>query len=219
MTGRITTGTRLVSRIRGGLSWLRGREACAAALPAPVRQPFNLDEWRAGTWDIRAEAATRMWSQEIIQARQRGAALPAEWAIVDLGCGDQRLAGALVATGIPHRYQGYDLLPQSPTCKKLDLTRELPPGRADMTFALGLLEYLPDLPQFFNRLRKSTRWAIVSYVAADSGAYRAADAAKRGWLHHYRSTEIAEQFAAAGFCERASAVIDTGRTFLWLLEA
>jgi hypothetical protein len=202
----------------GGTVFLLGQDN-AHQRGAASSRPFNLDEAQADTWDARAAAATQLWIDALPRLRNGGAALPQECSVADLGCGNERLADVLGTTGVPFRYQGYDLLPQSPTVQKLDLARDLPAGRADVTFALGLLEYLPDLTQFFARLRRSTRFAVISYVVADSGAYGKRDWVQRGWLHHYSSCQIVEQFTAAGFARRASAVIDGGRTFLWLLEA
>jgi len=191
----------------------------SASEQAQVRRPFNLDESRAGTWDARAEAAKRLWLFGIEEDRSAEIDLPEIWSIADLGCGDERLGRALIDTGIPHRYQGYDVLPQSPTCQRWNINEGLPTGRVDVAFALGLLEYLADVSLFFHGLRAFTRTAVISYVAADSGAYRDADVASRGWRNHYLSSEIMELLTSAGLRARASAVIDDRRTFLWLLEA
>jgi hypothetical protein len=143
-----------------------------------------------------------------------------ELQIADLGCGNERLRGVLTERlSEPFRYQGYDLHPQVPSTIRLDV-RDALPGQYDVAFCLGLLEYLPDLEQFLPRVARFSRFAIVSYVLADSPqALTHEERRKRGWTSSYARSEF------VGLCERSGlgaqrfSAIDRGSSGLWLFNS
>lgn len=128
------------------------------------RRPYNLHLQADPSWERRATRAVEIW------ARHRPAGSPsAPLFIADLGCGSERLRVVLDdQLPDPFSYQGYDVQPQQSSTIRLDLQRELPDASFDAVFALGLVEYLPDLDRFLRGVGEISHTLVVSYTVADS---------------------------------------------------
>jgi hypothetical protein len=166
----------------------------------PLRH-FNLRSQHLPGWEERAEAAVELLRSSPLSDSATGAI----W-IADIGCGNERLRSRLSA-GLrqPFEYKGYDLHPQSDQVVRFDVERESLGDTFDVIFCLGLMEYLHDAVLLVQKLRDSTRVAIVSYVVADSPrAPTSAARRKLGWRTDYTRRELEEIFEANGF-ERESA--------------
>jgi polysaccharide pyruvyl transferase WcaK-like protein len=179
---------------------------------------FNLSEQNAASWDDRARAAVLLCSPAAaLLARPAGALT-----VADLGCGNRRLGGLLSAgLGTPHRYTGFDLLPQSADTRRLDLNQEVPSEKFDIVFGLGVMEYLNDVPAFLGRLRGLGEFMVVSYVVSDSQvrAFSEPSARKaRGWISHYTKQQLMSLVSEAGLRVRDSVSIDGGSTLIVLLQ-
>jgi SAM-dependent methyltransferase len=175
--------------------------------------PFNLDLSGSPSWDERAEAAATL-----LMAAERS--LPTDTLrIADFGCGDERLRRVLAdRLSQPHRYQGYDLLPQRETVVEIDLTRSLPDEEFDVVFCLGLLEYIDPLAPFLARLHGRYPAALVSYAVADPPKpLRRWQRRSRGWRNHYTAAALEGEFDRVGFVRSDFCLTNQGRTGLWLL--
>jgi hypothetical protein len=183
------------------------------------RRRFNLHLQADPSWQARAELAVEMWERKGRPLHDREPARPL--AIGDLGCGSERLRGVL-EDRLEDRftYEGYDLQPQAPETVRLDLGRELPGRDFDLVFSLGLLEYLPDLEWFLRGVAKISRFAVISYVVADSpDDLSDRDRRQRGWVNHNSRRQLSELCEGGGFSVLESLMIEEGRTGMWLLES
>ncbi|MFN2629614.1 MAG: hypothetical protein ABR569_13410 [Gaiellaceae bacterium] len=181
------------------------------------RNRFNCHRQDDRDWQERAETAATLWSG---YREEMAGAVGGELQIADFGCGNERLRGVLTEKlSEPFRYQGYDLHPQLPSTIRLNV-RDALPEHHDLVFCLGLLEYLPDLEQFLPRLARVARFAIVSYVVADSPqALPEEERRKRGWASHYTRSEIADLCERSGLRVQRFAEIDRGASGLWLARS
>lgn len=172
---------------------------------------------RQEEWGERAEAAVALLAahEDRCRAATTGALL-----VADLGAGNERLRSLLAARlEGDFGYRPYDLHPQLPTTARLDAARETPAGEFDVTICLGLLEYLPSVPDLAKRLADTTRFALVSYVTSDSPvAMPHEQRLEHGWATHLKTSEVEAAFAGAGFRQVASAKAEGEITTLWLWE-
>jgi SAM-dependent methyltransferase len=177
--------------------------------------PFNLDLSDSPSWDERAEAAATL-----LMAAERSVPVDSNTLrIADFGCGDERLKRVLAdRLSQPHRYQGYDLLPQGETVVEIDLRRSLPDEEFDVVFCLGLLEYIDPLAPFLARLHGRYPAVLVSYVVADPPKpLRKWQRRSRGWRNHYTTAALEREFDRVGFIRTDFRLTNQGRTGLWLL--
>lgn len=193
----------------------RGRRAW----PRHLSRPFNLHEQDSPTWHERAEAAVELLAANAGALGLADGGEPLQ--IADLGCGNERLRGVLNrALEIPHTYQGYDLQPQTRTSLALDVERELPANGFDVVFCLGLVEYVRDLRWFLRRLASRFGVAVISYAIADSPvALSPRQRRSRGWRTHHTRQSVADEFIQCGFDWRHVALVNEGRTSIWLLRS
>jgi SAM-dependent methyltransferase len=180
--------------------------------------PYNLDLIASPSWDERAEAAAGLLVAHVRMLLTGGSHV---LRIADFGCGNERL-GRILAERLsePHRYQGYDLLPQRETVIELDLTRSLPEEEFDLVFCLGLLEYMEPLIPFLARLESRYPAAIVSYAIVDSPRpLRKRERQARGWRTHYTRAALESELDRIGFFRTDFRLTNEGRTGIWLLVA
>ncbi len=172
---------------------------------------------RQEEWGERAVAAVELLAahEERCRDATAGALL-----VADLGAGNERLRTLLEARLEGElEYRPYDLHPQLPTTGRLDAAHEIPAGEFDVTICLGLLEYLPSVPDLAKRLAGGTRFALVSYVTSDSPvAMTHEQRLEHGWTTHLQASEVEAAFAESGFRQVASAKAEGEITTLWLWE-
>jgi hypothetical protein len=170
---------------------------------------------KQGEWGERAEAAVALVAEHLAD-RERVGSDPVR--IADFGAGNERLR-LLLQAGLQGTldYRSYDLHPQLPTTTRLDVAREMPDADFDVVFCLGLLEYLPSIPDLARRLRTVCRFALVSYVTSDSAvAIPHEERLRHGWTTHLTAKEIETAFDRAGFRLAGSTTSDGEATTLWL---
>jgi hypothetical protein len=167
-------------------------------------------------WDERAGAAVQLWVERGTGWRPSGGRAVR---IADLGAGNERLRDVLASrVAEPYEYRPYDLHPQRPTTRHVDLAEGLPADPFDVAFCLGVVEYLP-LTAFLERLRERCRFAIVSYAIADAPDRLSQDEREaRGWRSHLTSDEFEREVTSRGFVRRAYVTVERHRTGIWLLE-
>jgi hypothetical protein len=116
--------------------------------------------------------------------------------LLDLGCGTAAMRKMLskASSHLPA-----DVAARAPLFVVSDIYRgELPPGgEATHVAAIGVLEYVEDLPAFLQALRGYNLPAFVSYYATDDTPD--VDRAALGWKSAYRRNELMRMFIAAGF--------------------
>jgi Methyltransferase domain len=184
----------------------------------PVRgrgRRFNLHLQESQSWQDRAEDAVALWnrrSPELLPVP------PPSLRVADLGCGNERLRSILEAQlPVSLVYQGFDRQPQRTSTIRLDLRYQLPEGRFDLVFCLGVLEYLPNLADMLEGLSHLTRFAVASYAIADPPhGLSVRERRDRGWLSDCTRAAFQALCQQAGFKQVDSVLIDRGRTGIWL---
>ncbi|QEX19160.1 hypothetical protein FRZ44_44730 [Hypericibacter terrae] len=116
--------------------------------------------------------------------------------LLDLGCGTAAMRKMLAKSS---SHLPADVAVRAPLFVVSDIYRgELPPGgEATHVAALGVLEYVEDLPGFLNGLRGYNVPVFVSYYATDDTPK--VDRVSLGWKNGYRRNELMRMFIAAGF--------------------
>lgn len=165
--------------------------------------------------DERASAAAMLLSDNR-STWEKATARPLS--IADFGAGNERMRPLLDSTlGVDHTYHAYDLHPQQPTTIELDVVKGLPDRSFDIAICLGLLEYLPSIPAMASSLRESCRFALTSYVTADSPtSISRRERERRNWSTHATEAELEANFAAVGFKPVASTHSDHEATSISL---
>ena len=157
-----------------------------------IHRPFNCGDQAALAWRQRADACV-----ELLKSLE----FPCDrlLSLADVGCGDQKLRHALQSHGVKCRYQGYDLLPQSPEVHCFDVRRDLLPDIHDVAVMLGVIEYVSNLPAVLATLARRVPHVIVSHVFRQNGLYTAEHLAELGWLHHLSEEELGGILENNGF--------------------
>jgi hypothetical protein len=191
--------------------WLRrrglGRHAKKLGLD------FNCADQESPSWQERAVIAVDLLRDSLAAEETAAPTLT----IADFGAGNERLRAVLAAElGHQHTYFPYDLQPQKQTTMPMNFAEEFPARRFDAIFCLGLVEYLPDLPDFFRRLAQACDSAVVSYALADGAEKLSSqERRERGWMTDYTRREVEELLQAEGFAIRAYSATNRDRTGVW----
>lgn len=176
-------------------------------------RPFNCD--RQDEWHERAERAMRLWCEHEADWKSK-VGFPLQ--VADFGAGNERLRPLLASElSVEHAYHPYDLHPQLPSTTRLDVSRGLPDRDFDLGICLGLLEYLPNVPDFLAEVRERCRFAIASYVPRDSPAQIPHEQRLGlGWITHFSREELDAELASAGFRQIDATAVEQGTTTIWL---
>lgn len=182
--------------------------------PVPMSTPgsslaFNCCDQIQASWLDRARKCGDLIAHV---ARQ----LSSRVKVADLGCGDMKLRSVLLEQGTPFDYCAFDLLPQSPDVKQLDLEHDDIPSQYDVVVLLGVIEYLRRPEHVLGRLTRCTPWLVVSHVVRDAHEYSASEVLARGWMNHLTTSEFDALLKNAGWEPRDIVTTDDGRTRLWL---
>jgi hypothetical protein len=182
-----------------------------------MRQRFNLhnqDRWRH-----RASAAVDLWLTSSASLCDRTGPLR----VTDLGAGGQ-LVGRLLQERARYsvEYRPYDLLPQNSNVTQLDVRDRLPNESAEVTFCLGLLEYLPASDPISHRLFDHARYVIASYVGFDPSRIPLERRIELQWVRHQSDEDFCRCFQSAGFRLKSMVTVEPDtddRYCLWMWEA
>jgi hypothetical protein len=181
-----------------------------------ARRRFNCT--KQGEWDERAKIAIGLLADNR-GTWERATGRPIE--IADFGAGNERLRSLLDATlAVEHSYHPFDLHPQKPTTVALDIAAGLPDRDFDIVICLGLLEYLPSIGALAAELHGHCRFALISFVTADSPvSIDRREREEHHWTTHATDAELKAEFEGAGFRPLASARSDGEATAIWLWAA
>lgn len=183
-----------------------------------ARRRYNCG--KQGEWDERAETAVGLLTEhsDLWKTTPSG-----RLTVADFGAGNERLRGLIEnRLDCDIDYRPYDLHPQLPTTKHLDVGVEIPDTDFDVVFCLGLLEYLGSVEDLARRLHGVCRHAIVTYVTSDSPvAISYEDRVRHGWTTHLQAREVEAAFGRGGFRLIGTGTSDgeATRHWLWAAEA
>lgn len=160
---------------------------------------------------LRRQTDHRRWADsrnldESWRSRTRRAAelIPDHSRVIEFGAGN-RLLEQHLTPGC--RYQPSDLVDRGPGTLVCDLNQRPLPDLAsyDVAVALGVLEYLHDIPSVLDWLGRRAGLCIVSYACATprrNALHRRYDAALRlsyGWINTFTEDELLSLFDEHGF--------------------
>jgi mannosyltransferase OCH1-like enzyme len=101
-------------------------------------------------------------------------------------------------------YTGVDLAPVIPQVQEFNLeSDELPEARYDCIVALGVLEYVHDLPRAVSLLTAGADMLVLSYCFAEPGFQSEDHRLGLGWVNGLQEGELFEMFGQHGFSLRA----------------
>jgi hypothetical protein len=181
------------------------KEAQKALMRASVAEGRTLIERWSGMVDHVTEGRME-------RARIAAGFLPPGCCVADVGCGAAMPLEAVLPAG--SRYLPVDVVKRDERTVVVDLNVErLPDLGADVVVALGLIEYLNDVPAFLGQIGCD---AVISYAPADRLPTR--DRASSGWKNSYTVESLSELFETTGF-RIAAQVQCPGKQQIWSLRA
>jgi len=185
-----------------------GKSTYQAAVRDDGRRFYNCGDQKASSWLDRADMAAELvvTSVSTINGRPK---------IADLGCGDRKLAYALVAHGQDVIYEGYDLHPQSAEIHRFDIISDTLPNQPDVIAVLGVFEYLQDARGVLARLRRLAPRMVVSHVAGELDRVTG-KADQLNWVPPRSTGEFAEDLTVSGWLIEEHRRTSDGKTNLWL---
>lgn len=143
------------------------------------------------------ESDVERWSQKQqlktweIRTRRAATFVRKASVVMDLGCGNMNLRDALPegCTYIPA-----DIVKRAPDCHVIELNKgQWPTATADVVTALGLLEYLYDLPSFFEGCARLAPRLIFSYHISYLRTAEAHNARMNmGWLNDFTLPHVVQ---------------------------
>jgi hypothetical protein len=161
------------------------------------RGETDLARWTA------TEAPERGW---LLRAKCAAERIPKGARVLDLGCGTMQLEQHLPAGCI---YIPCDLAARDHRTRVCDFNKgELPAEieAADRLAALGVFEYIYDVPRFLRSLASTGVTTVATYCPTDYSAHL--DRGALGWVNTYSAAEIRALFIAAGFRNESEERID-----------
>ncbi len=125
------------------------------------------------------------------------ALIPANSAVVDLGCGARTLKARLKPGCV---YQPCDVVQSAPEVLLCDFNAGLYPALTrdyDYVVCSGVLEYMRDPMDFLTRISRYGSKILLSYNPAQDGETKISRLGK-GWLNHMSQAEVEQLFRQAG---------------------
>lgn len=168
---------------------------------------FNCKDQTRPSWMQRAELCADMLLAHVPLGS-------AELTLADIGCGDQKLKEVLLNRELQFIYTGYDLIPQSPDVRLLDIAYEPLPCAFDVAVMLGVIEYLETLPDVLNQLSKQVKFFVLSHVIRQDDAYTPSRRAELGWVNHLSKDELTKMLSLSGFSVVNQRIDAEGKTLL-----
>ncbi len=173
---------------------------------------FNCHDQANPTWRQRAELCAELVGLLKFPTNQ-------VLALADIGCGDQKLREMLGQQGIHCRYQGFDLLPQTPDVMQFDVRSQVLPGRYDVAVLLGVIEYLERIDHVFASLSLQVPWVVVSHVIRKDEYYTQTRLADLGWRNHFTEAEIGQLLESNGLTILQHVMTADNRTLLMVCHS
>jgi hypothetical protein len=203
-------------------SWVRDDFDCHRTYPATMNWlDMTKEEQKALARTSVAERRTLMerWGLrqgEISPGRSERSRLVASFipvggcCVVDVGCGSMRVE-AYLPPGT--RYIPVDVAKRDERTVIVDVdTTPLPDLGADVVVALGLLEYLNDVPAFLRQVHCN---AVITYAPYEHMPNR--DRAASGWKNSYTVASLSALVEASGF-EITDLIPAPGKQMIWNLK-
>jgi hypothetical protein len=173
---------------------------------------FNCFEQKDEAWIDRAEIAANLIA-EITQSTERK-----PFRLADIGCGDQKLRGMLMARIEGVEYLGFDLIPQSESVIAFDLENQTLPVVMDAAVLLGVLEYSEDILAALVRLRPMTRFLVVSHAVKDLREKDQRSKRRLNWKSHLTEADFAETLTMSGFAITDRRLTSNNRSVVWVCK-
>lgn len=134
----------------------------------------------------KAAAVAPKWDQ---RARRIADRIPAGAKVLDIGCGNELLAGFL------HQechYTGADVVKRTNDTVLIDVNdNKWPVGNWDVAVAAGVLEYVYDLDAFFAGIATCAPRVLLTYHISNSDEVASKLVRlENGWLSNYRNSQI-----------------------------
>ena len=142
------------------------------------------------------DAVAKGWGP---RAKLAASLIPPGVRIIDLGCGNQLLRTFLKSNA---SYTPADIAPRTPETLIIDLNDgKWPVGKWDWATALGVLEYIYDVDDFFRGMNHLADHMLFTYhVETVKGSYfQLADTVARGWVNHHSMADLVVAYEAAGW--------------------
>ena len=161
-------------------------------------------------WETLALESTGAWEP---RAHRAASLLKGIGSVVDFGCGGMTLERFLPPGT---RYLPVDVVRRDSRTVVIDLNEKLSFDiPAEAAVAIGLLEYLFDVPLFLTHLGHLYPLLVCSYNPADMpGA--SLNRPSHGWVNAFTRTELESIFASCGYCIQEAIQIDDHQ-MLWRL--
>ncbi|MDK9695064.1 MAG: class I SAM-dependent methyltransferase [Siculibacillus sp.] len=138
--------------------------------------------------------------------------------VLDLGCGDGKVAVELARRGIEVDYVGFDLHPQSAGVRRLDLARDPIGVEGDVAVVLGVLEYLADPASALKSIAAVVPRLVVSLATSDLDRPATFDPASLNWVYFVDRATFEARLFEAGFRIVERRVTPDRKTALWSVE-
>jgi hypothetical protein len=172
----------------------------ASTLSLRRRHDSDVERWSESAnldpaWDRRAEIAARF--------------VPAGSHVLDLGAGREALSRYIPDSC---RYTPADLVPRSKRTIVADVNRgEFPDGDYDVVAALGLFEYVHDVPRLLAAICQRAPMLVASYCVRTTS--RPEPRLERGFVNDYALNHFVDLCQSAGWAVRVADRIDVGPGF------
>lgn len=161
-----------------------------------------------GAWRYIPSATSSNWRKRAETAARY--ARPGD-VVADVGCGPMMLERYL-PTGCT--YVPIDIAPRDERTIVIDLNSdELPEFQADVTYCLGILEYLFNPESVLRQLSERSTRLVVSFMPHDDDAIE--DRRARCWASHHTSDEFEALLKETGWSIQERPVIGGDRQLLW----
>ena len=170
---------------------------------------YNCSRQGARSWWERTDEAVDLIEKAIADIGGRSPR------VLDLGCGDGKVAVELARRGIAVDYQGFDLHPQSAEVRRLDLANDAIEAQGDVAVVLGVLEYLADPAVVLGRVAEVAPRLVVSLAASDLDRPVDFDPASLNWVYYVDRATFEARLDEAGWRIVERRVTPDQKTAVW----
>jgi SAM-dependent methyltransferase len=174
---------------------------------------FNCGRQGARSWHERTVIAVDLLANTLAAGR---GATPLR--LLDIGCGDEKVAEELRRRQVAVDYIGYDLHPQSAFVRPLDLNQDEIRDRGDVAIVLGVIEYIRDPLLALSRLNAAAPALVVSHAARDLGRPVSFDPSSLNWCFCVDQATFETLLTSAGYAVKDKRVTPDGKTAVWLCQ-